>query len=83
MPQPKVKKAAFERRLDAQVDSVNRLHSGYPITHRRMRKTMSKFVVNALENFQGSVDQARELSSGEHRAREKAQAKFGRMPSRK
>jgi hypothetical protein len=83
MPQSKVKKADFERRLDAQVDSVNRLHAGYPTTHRRIRKTISKFAVHAREETERIGMPERELTAGERVAHDEARAAFDRMPRRK
>ena len=82
MRRPKVKKAEFEERLDAEVGSVNRLHAGYPTTHRRIRKTTSKFIVNVLEKHSRSGTR-RELTEGERTARDEAQAMFTGTSRRK
>jgi hypothetical protein len=83
MPQSKVRKTASERRLDAQVGSVNKLHAGYPSTHRRIPQTISKFVVNALEEHERLGPKSTPLTSAERSARDEAQAMFDRMPRRK
>jgi hypothetical protein len=83
MPQSKVKKAKFELRLDAQVESVNRLHAGYPTTHRRIRTTISKFAVHALEENERIRAPERKLTADEQAAHDAARATFDRMPRRK
>jgi hypothetical protein len=82
MPQSKIKKNDIERRLDAQVDSVNRLHAGYPSTHRRIRKTISKFAVHAIEENERIGAPERELTTNERAAQSKAKSTFDRMPRR-
>lgn len=83
MPQSKVKKAKIERRLAAQVGSVKKLHAGYPSTHRRIPKTISKFVVDVLERHELDGKKQSPLTADELAAHDEAQAIFDRMPRRK